>query len=124
MGKVPGMTDLLSQEQFEQMLRPRRATEEGITGKYAPFACIAFGADWCGPCKRIDKGMIVKATPGAEWYYCDVDVNSYTHGYCELSAIPSYVLLKDGTFAGKLEGPRDALHVLEWLSKNGVSVVA
>ncbi len=122
MGKVPGMTDLLSQEQFERMLRPRRPTEDGFLDTYAPFVGIAFGANWCGPCKRIDKAAVVTATPGVQWYYCDVDVNSYTHGYCELSAIPSFVLLKDGLFAAKLEGPRDAAHVLQWLKSYGVSV--
>ena len=99
------MIPLLTQEQFELLLRPHRATQEGINGKYDPIVGIAFGADWCGPCRRTDKDAIADATPGIKWYYCDVDENNYTPGYCGVRSIPCFVLIVDGIFnENKLSG--------------------
>jgi len=112
------MTPLPSHEAFETMLRPRRATEEGILDNYPPWVCISFTAPWCGPCKRIDKPAIVEATPGIVWYVCDVDKNNTTLGYCGLRSIPSFCLIKDGTFKDrKIASSVD--DVLGWLKENG-----
>jgi thioredoxin-like negative regulator of GroEL len=104
------------------MLRPRRPTEDGFTDKYPPFVVVSFSAKWCKPCLLLDKETIVKRSPGVAWYHCDVDVNDITLGYCGLSAIPSFVIIKDGDFKDRLEGPANANVVLAWLSSHGVKL--
>jgi len=105
------------------MLRPRRPIEDGFSDSYPPFVVISFSAKWCGPCRLLDKEAIVKSSPGVSWYHCDVDVNDVTLGYCGLKAIPSFVMIKDGDFKDRLEGPANANVVLSWLSSHGVRVV-
>jgi thioredoxin-like negative regulator of GroEL len=119
-----GMTPLPSHQAFEAMLRPRRATEDGINGTYAPWLVVCFSASWCGPCKRLDKKSIVKATPAVTWYSCDVDENETTLGYCGLQGIPAFVLLRDGTFKDRKTGASSVDEVLNWLLSNGVPVNA
>lgn len=113
------MTPLLSQEQFETLLRPHRATSEGFLAKYDEFVGIAFGAEWCGPCRRLDKDAIVDLTPGVKWYYCDVDENNYTPGYCGVSSIPSFTLIKDGMFVNnKFPGAQTPAGVAQWVKSS------
>jgi len=92
------MIPLQTQEQFEKLLKP---VDE--KGKLAPEAVIVyFTAAWCGACKRIDFDSLLSSTPKTlVWYKCDVDENKYTLGYCGLSKIPSFALIKDGKFFGK-----------------------
>ncbi len=121
--EVPqGMIDLQRHSDFERLLRPKRPTEEGFDAVYAPFVVVCFSASWCGPCKRMDKKTLVAKTPGVKWLHCDVDVNDDTLKWSGCSAIPSFICLRNGDFVGRLEGPRDANHVLEWLSGYGVKV--
>ena len=113
------MTPLPSHEAFEAMLRPRRATEDGILDSYPPWVCVSFTAKWCGPCKRLDKDAIAAAAPGIVWYVCDVDVVKETLGYCGLRSIPSFCLIKDGTFKDRKSGASSVEEVLNWLAENG-----
>lgn len=116
------MIPLPQHEKMEALLRPRRATEDGFFAHYDPYVVICFSAEWCGPCKKLDKQTIVDMTPSITWYAVDVDVNETSLGYCGCQKIPSFVIIKDGIFNGKLEGPRDANHVLEWLKINNFPV--
>ena len=68
--------------------------------------------------------MIVRETPGIVWYSCDVDENDTTLGYCGLTGIPGFVLIKDGMFADRKKGAVDAADVLLWLLENGAPVKA
>lgn len=119
---VQGMTALHNHADLELMLRPRRATEEGILDQYHPYVVVCFSAKWCGPCRRIDKASLVQKAPSVKWFHCDVDVNEISLGYCGGRSIPAFVLIRDGTFVGRLEGPRDAQHVLEWIKEYGAQV--
>ena len=110
------MTPLLSQEQFETLLRPHRPSADGFFAEYDMYVGIAFGADWCGPCRRLDKDKIADLTPGVTWYYCDVDENNYTPGYCGVRSIPHFILVKDGFFTdNKFPGAQDAETVANWV---------
>ena len=116
------MIPLPSHEAFENMLRPRRPIQDGFFDKYAPWVIVSFSAAWCGPCKRLDKQSIVAATPDVTWYSCDVDENSTTLGYCSLKGIPSFAVIKDGTFLDKKAGLTSVESTLEWLHNLGVPV--
>ena len=113
------MTPLQNQAMFERLLRPNRPTQEGYFDEYAPLVAIAFGAEWCGPCQRLDKDEIADLTPGVKWYYCDVDQNDYTLGYCGLRSIPAFVLIQDGVInTNMLTGAGNAQAVVNWLTNN------
>lgn len=113
------MTPLQTQEQFEALLRPHRPTSGAYFDKYEPIVGVAFGADWCGPCKRLDKDEIVDLTPNVKWYYCDVDDNNYTPGYCGVTSIPAFVLIQDGMFNNnKFAGAATPAAVAKWVNDN------
>jgi thioredoxin-like negative regulator of GroEL len=116
------MTPLREHEEFEALLRPRRATEESFFNKFDPLVCVSFSAKWCGPCQKLDKETIMRKTPGVSWYSVDVDENNVSLGYCSLYKIPSFCFIKDGLFTSKKEGAKDADDVLDWLASNGVPV--
>lgn len=115
---------LRNQGMLEELLRPRgkAALEINPMKGYAAFVVIAFGASWCGPCKRINKELISKKVPDAIMYFCDVDENEDSLQYCGLSKIPSFSLIKNGIFTGNLEGAKSENEVLEWIVKNGIPV--
>ena len=68
------MTPLPSQEFFESLIKPAVSHE--------PIVMIRFGASWCGPCQRLDTKALLDLSPQITWYYCDLDENDYTPGYC------------------------------------------
>jgi hypothetical protein len=118
-----GMMLLPSHEAFEAMLRPRRPTEDGFLGTYVPWLVVCFSANWCAPCKRLDKKANVAATPDVQRYACDIDENNYTLPYCSLKSIPSFALIKDGTFLDTKVGASSVADVLSWLKSKGVPIV-
>jgi len=118
-----GMILLPSHEAFENMLRPRRPTQDGFFDKYEPWVIVCFSASWCGPCKRLDKKFLVTTTPDVKWYSCDVDLNPTSLAYCSLKGIPSFAVIKDGTFLDKNAGMGSVEAILEWLHTIGVPVV-
>ena len=124
MGTPEGMINLSNHFDFEAMLRARRPTDESFFQTFDPFVVVCFSAKWCGPCRRINKSYLVENGKAVKWYHCDVDQNETTLGYCGGHSIPAFVLIRDGVFVGRLEGPRDAPHVLEWLSQYGVPVTS
>jgi thioredoxin-like negative regulator of GroEL len=107
------MIPLLTQEQFEGLLKPF-----GSDGKPAAQAVVVyFTASWCGACKRLDFDSLLSSTPKTiVWYKCDVDVNKYTLGYCGLSKIPSFAIIKNGKFLGKFS-TSDTMTVFDTLKE-------
>lgn len=92
------MIPLLTQEQFEGLLKP--TDSKGVPA--AKAVVVYFTASWCGACNRIDFDKLIATVPvPIVWYKCDIDKNKYTLGYCGLSKIPSFALIKDGKFLGK-----------------------
>lgn len=122
-----GMTLLPSHEFFESLLKPRghrpnQDWSESAAVKFEPFVGICFHASWCGPCKRLDKVSLVKHTPQIKWYSCDVDEIQETLGYCGLSGIPGFVLIKDGQFVNRKTGAGSVNEILQWVYESGFPV--
>lgn len=116
------MINLPNQLLFESLLRPRNQTEED--GRiYDPYVVVCFTASWCGPCQKLNKDYIVGRTQGVTWYKCDVDENPDTIGYCGLSSIPSFCIIKNGVYQGNFSQVRGEESVLQWLASKGVPIV-
>jgi thioredoxin-like negative regulator of GroEL len=105
------MEPLLSQDQFEQLIG-RAPTEAKIPSEIVVY----FTAGWCGPCKRINYDEIIGAKKGVHWFKCDVDQNSYTHGFCGLRSIPSFVAIKDMKVVSSLSSS-DNGKIVEWVNQ-------
>jgi thioredoxin-like negative regulator of GroEL len=105
------MNPLETQEQLESLLKPM-----DNNGNPNPKAVVVyFTASWCGPCQRLDHNRIQKAVPGITWYKCDIDQNKYSLGYCGLKSVPSFVVIKNSKFLGKLSSS-DTEVVVEMLN--------
>ncbi len=105
------MEPLLSQDQFEQLIG-RAPTE----AKIPPQIVVYFTASWCGPCKRIKYDEIMGANKAVYWFKCDVDQNTYTHGFCGLKSIPSFVAIKNMAVVSSLQSS-DNLKIVEWIGQ-------
>eukprot|EP00178_Gracilaria_changii_P004408 TRINITY_DN1705_c0_g2_i1.p2 TRINITY_DN1705_c0_g2~~TRINITY_DN1705_c0_g2_i1.p2 ORF type:complete len:110 (+),score=22.49 TRINITY_DN1705_c0_g2_i1:24-353(+) len=70
---------------------------------------IDFYATWCGPCKMISP-EIVKLSDSEEWgskcmfLKVDVDENEEVTGQYKVSAMPTFVFLKNGSKVAEFSG--------------------
>lgn len=84
------MTHLPSHEFFESLIR-RKPTEV-----HKPLVIVKFGAEWCGPCKKLDMDKIVQSREDAEWYFADADEDETTMLYAGVRTIPAFAAFVDG----------------------------
>jgi thiol-disulfide isomerase/thioredoxin len=79
-GPLPVITKIESVVAFQQLL----IDNPGVV-------VLKFGAEWCGPCKKIPISQLMSEFP-ANWLKCDVDRNKYSPGYCNIRTIPSFMV--------------------------------
>ena len=67
---------------------------------------IDFFATWCGPCKRIAPTYekLSEAFPGIAFLKVDVDEAAELVNQYDISAMPTFVFLKDGKEVKRVEG--------------------
>jgi thioredoxin-like negative regulator of GroEL len=102
------MMPLQTQQQFEDLIA------KNPPQPHNPIVIIKFGATWCGPCKRIDKEMLLGLSDKIVWYDCDVDENDYTPGYCGVKSIPAFLAVVNGK-PQPLFANSDTLAVAQWI---------
>jgi len=102
------MTPLPSQEFFESLIQKNPDTP------HDPIVMIRFGASWCAPCQRLDTKALLDLSPQIIWYYCDLDENDYTPGYCGVKTIPSFLAIVNGA-PQPLFQSSDTNKVIEWM---------
>jgi len=100
------MTPLPSQEFFESLIQKNVPHD--------PICIIKFGAQWCGPCKRIDVNYLLSLSPHIKWYECDLDQNDYTPGYCGVRSIPAFLAIVNGNPQPVFQSS-DTMKVAEWI---------
>jgi thiol-disulfide isomerase/thioredoxin len=92
------MIPLPKHELFESMFIPSESSDQQPLTKPV---LITFSASWCGPCQKIDWDFLLDEFPEVPIYYCDIDVNKYTAGYCGVRSIPQVVMLLPALTEGK-----------------------
>ena len=108
------MEYLENHEYFEQLIG-RSTVPEGVV--MPSLVILYFTAGWCGACKRLNLERIMGA--GAvqpKWLKVDVDLNSYTSGYCNIRSIPTFICVRNGVIAGQI-GSSDTNKVIEWVEQ-------
>jgi len=68
---------------------------------------IDFFATWCGPCKRIApvfEDLADKFYPKVQFFKVDVDESAELVDMFGVSAMPTFIFLKDGQVVKKVEG--------------------
>lgn len=90
---------LTDHNEFEQLIGVQPATEP-----LPALAIVYFGATWCGPCQRLDTKLIEESTKGVTWLKCDVDLNNYTPGYCNVRTIPMFLAIAGKNIVGQQAG--------------------
>ena len=68
---------------------------------------IDFFATWCGPCKRIApvfEDLADKFYPKVQFFKVDVDESGELVNLFDISAMPTFVFLKEGKVVKKVEG--------------------
>ena len=100
------MTPLPSQEFFESLIKKNEPHD--------PIVMIRFGANWCGPCQRLDTKALLDLSPQITWYYCDLDENDYTPGYCGVKSIPAFLAIVNGSPQPIFQSS-DTTKVIDWM---------
>lgn len=65
---------------------------------------LKFGADWCGPCKRVE-GVFMEVNqmfPNVEFQHVNIDVDDELANEYGVQSIPTFILLKNGKIVGRL----------------------
>ena len=78
-------------------------------------------AEWCGPCKQMDK-VTWRHADVIRWFddhalavQVDVDVEADLARKLEIRAMPTLIAFKDGQEKDRVVGYRDPRGLLEWL---------
>jgi thioredoxin-like negative regulator of GroEL len=107
--------DLLAEHEYFEKLIGRAPLDEKET--LPAFVVIYFTAKWCGACKRLNLDEIQKSAPrGTTWLKCDIDLNTYTAGYCNIGSIPTFMVVANKQILGQL-GSSNTAAVCAWLGE-------
>lgn len=68
--------------------------------------CVMFSAVWCGPCKQIAKQMnkLTYEFPDVSFLKVDADDNADIMHKCRVSALPTFMLCRQGQVLGHVIG--------------------
>lgn len=79
---------------------------------------LKFGADWCGPCRRLDEQLDQYSSQRVKVLRIDVDQNRELADYYDIDSIPRVYLLKQGNVIASCQGFSDVTDIDQWLDKH------
>lgn len=93
-----GVFHITSKEEFNSIIK--QATETNIV----VFA--KFGAEWCGPCKRIQPFYEQLAAYYTNGIFLSIDINEVEEiaGTYNVTSLPTFLVFKNGQYAVLLKG--------------------
>lgn len=100
-----GKVNKISGEQFKEEIA------KGLT-------LIDFFADWCGPCRMLAPVLDQLASEmdgTATIAKLDIDAHQEIAAQYQITSVPTMILFKDGTEAGRIVGLRDASQLKEFI---------
>lgn len=83
------------------------------------FSLVAFGADWCPPC-RVSQPILDKLSlkmDNVHFYHMNVDFNTKTPGHYNVMSIPTFILLKNKSLKAKKVGLLLENEFKKWLEE-------
>lgn len=107
-----------SQVRFQSSIKQLSTLEEFETViKSKNLSIVDFFATWCGPCKAISPHLqkFNEQYSEVNFYKVDVDESPEIAGALGVSAMPTFILFKDGKGLGKVVGadPRGVKEAIE-----------
>ena len=77
---------------------------------------VYFTASWCGACKRLDLDMIESAAKGVGLPMWKVEQtnNSASAGFCDVTSLPTFLLLKPKTIVSRFNSA-DTKNIVSWI---------
>ncbi len=78
---------------------------------------VKFGADWCGPCRKLETELdrLAQDSPKVSVVKLDVDRDKELTAYYGVSAIPHLILFKHGKQVSQLKGYRTQKQLTSWI---------
>eukprot|EP00759_Apiculatamorpha_spiralis_P045200 PhF_6_TR4209/c0_g1_i1/m.5672/K03671/trxA; thioredoxin 1 len=97
------------------MFRPHAYAVSAYTAADGDIAALAspskvvvidFSAEWCGPCKAVAPQFETMSNKYTDVKFVKVDVDDHgaVAGKFSIRAVPTFVVLKDGKIAARVEG--------------------
>lgn len=70
------------------------------------FSVVKFGAEWCGPCKQMDRIMkkVLLEFSGVSFQEVDVDDDPVAAKDYKIRSVPTVILFRDGQEVNRLVG--------------------
>jgi len=66
---------------------------------------VKFGAEWCGPCKMLDKSFIeIEKTDSINVMKYDIDEEPDLAAKFDVMSVPTVLVYKDAEYVGKFVG--------------------
>lgn len=87
--------------------------------KSQDLVLVKFGANWCPPCKALDKELekFDAAAAGVKLVKIDVDERRDLAGKFGISGIPHMMLVQNGRTLNETSGYYSAQDLQEWITK-------
>lgn len=93
-----------------RLVEPRTEAEFHRAVERNPVTFVDFSATWCGPCKRISPVFdeLSAKFESAGFVKVDVDVLEGVAGKFKVSAMPTFIVLRDGKEVDRMMGANAA----------------
>lgn len=81
---------------------------------------VKFGADWCGPCRALDKVIAEYSRQGSgvDIVMIDVDERGDLASHYKVSGIPKVMMFNQGKPTAEFTGSRSLQQFTDWIEAN------
>lgn len=93
--------------------------QHNVASRTSPVL-VKFGADWCGPCRQMDKTLAKyrRAPNSVIVHQVNVDEKRELANYYRVSGIPKLILFKNGEVVSQQTGSMPLEQLTQWIDAN------